>query len=106
MTLVSSSARPIDERLLAYFERSDLFGPASVVEKQPDEGRRLVVDVPVEAQHFLFGTDTNGRDLLTRTMMAGQVSLAIGLLADLRRRSSSASSTARPPAISADASIS
>ena len=46
-----------------------------------DEGRRLVVDVPLERVHFLFGTDTNGRDLLTRTMMAGRVSLAIGLLA-------------------------
>ncbi|WP_201830204.1 ABC transporter permease subunit [Microvirga zambiensis] len=80
MTLVSSSARPIDERLLAYFERSDLFGPARVVEKQ-QEGQRLVVDVPLKRQHFIFGTDTNGRDLLTRTMKAGQVSLAIGLLA-------------------------
>ena len=27
-TLVSTTSRPIDERLLAYFERSDLFGPA------------------------------------------------------------------------------
>ena len=33
MTLVSSSARPIDERLLAYFERSDLFGPARSSER-------------------------------------------------------------------------
>jgi oligopeptide transport system permease protein len=78
--LTSTSSRPIDERLLAYFERSDLFGPAQVVERA-DEGRRLVVDVPLERVHFLFGTDTNGRDLLTRTMMAGRVSLAIGLLA-------------------------
>jgi oligopeptide transport system permease protein len=80
MTLVSSSSRPIDDRLLAYFERSDLFGPAQVVERQ-EEGRRLVVDVPLKRQYFFFGTDTNGRDLLTRTMKAGQVSLAIGLLA-------------------------
>lgn len=78
MTLVGP--RPIDERLLAYFERSDLFGPARVAERQ-EEGRRLVVDVPIKRQHFLFGTDTNGRDLLTRTMKAGQISLAIGLLA-------------------------
>jgi oligopeptide transport system permease protein len=80
LTLVSSATRPIDERLLAYFERSDLFGTAQVVERQ-DEGRRLVVDVPIERRHFLFGTDANGRDLLTRTMMAGRISLAIGLLA-------------------------
>ena len=80
LTLVSTSARPIDERNLAYFERSDLFGPAEILERQ-DEGRRLLVSVPIERQLFLFGTDTNGRDLLTRTMKAGQISLAIGLLA-------------------------
>src|SRR5919112_3852441 len=33
MSLVSSSTRPIDERLLAYFERSDLFGTARVAER-------------------------------------------------------------------------
>jgi len=82
MALVSTSTRPVDERLLAYFERSDLFGTAQVVERQ-DEGRRLVVDVPIEKQYFFFGTEANGRDLLTRTMKAGQVSLAIGLLATL-----------------------
>jgi len=78
MNLVSP--RPIDERLLAYFERSDLFGTAKVAERL-DEGRTLVVDVPVKRTYFLFGTDANGRDLLTRTMKAGQISLAIGLLA-------------------------
>lgn len=82
MALVSTSPRPVDERLLAYFERSDMFGTAQVVERQ-DEGRRLLVEVPVEKQYFFFGTEANGRDLLTRTMKAGQVSLAIGLLATL-----------------------
>lgn len=80
LSLVSTSPRPIDERLLAYFERSDLFGAAQVLERQ-DEGRKLIVDVPVKQKYFFFGTDTNGRDLLTRTMKAGQISLAIGLLA-------------------------
>lgn len=78
VTLVAQ--RPIDERLLVYFERSDLFGPARVVEKA-EEGRRLVVEVPIERRHFYFGTDSNGRDLLTRTLIAGRVSLAIGVLA-------------------------
>ncbi|NBJ10823.1 ABC transporter permease subunit [Microvirga arsenatis] len=82
MTLVGTGQRPVDERMLAYFERSDLFGTAQVVERQ-DEGRRLVVDVPIEKKYFFFGTEANGRDLLTRTMKAGQVSLAIGLLATL-----------------------
>jgi oligopeptide transport system permease protein len=72
--------RPIDERNLAFFERSDLFGPARVAERG-EEGRRLVVEVPIERKRFLFGTDANGRDLLTRTLVAGRVSLAIGLLA-------------------------
>ncbi len=78
VTLVAQ--RPIDERLLVYFERSDLFGTARVAEKA-EEGRRLVVDVPIDRRHFLFGTDSNGRDLLTRTLVAGRVSLAIGVLA-------------------------
>jgi oligopeptide transport system permease protein len=78
VTLVGT--RPIDERLLAYFDRSDMFGVPTVTERA-DEGRRLVLDVPVKERYFIFGTDTNGRDLLTRTMKAGQISLAIGLLA-------------------------
>jgi oligopeptide transport system permease protein len=80
LTLVSTSTRPIDERLLVYFERSDLFGRAITTAKE-DEGRRLTVEVPVKRQHFWFGTDSNGRDLLTRTLVAGRVSLAIGVLA-------------------------
>lgn len=80
LRVVLTAARPIDQRLLAYFERSDLFGPARLVASEED-GRRLVLSVPIERQRFLFGTDGNGRDLLTRTLMAGRVSLAIGLLA-------------------------
>jgi oligopeptide transport system permease protein len=79
-TLVSSGAGRIDERNLAFFERSDLFHLPRVIERL-DDGRRLVVDIPVERRFFLFGTDGNGRDLLTRTLIAGRVSLAIGLLA-------------------------
>jgi len=80
LRLTLTTSRPIDERLLAYFERSDLFGPARVTERS-DEGRRLALEVPIKRRHFLFGTDANGRDLLTRTLVAGRVSLAIGLLA-------------------------
>lgn len=77
---ILTSPRPIDERLLAFFERSDLFGPARVIERA-EEGRTLRIEVPVERHRFLFGADQNGRDLLTRTLVAGRVSLAIGLLA-------------------------
>ncbi len=80
LRLTLTAQRPIDERLLAFFDRSDLFGPARVIERA-EEGRRLAVEVPVERRYFLFGTDANGRDLLTRTLIAGRVSLAIGFLA-------------------------
>jgi oligopeptide transport system permease protein len=80
LTATLTSPRPIDERLLAFFDRSDVFGPASVLSRE-DEGRKLVIEAPVKQRYFIFGTDGNGRDLLTRTLFAGRVSLAIGLLA-------------------------
>jgi oligopeptide transport system permease protein len=80
LRLILVAPRAIDERLLAFFDRSDLFGPAQVLERA-DDGRRLSIEAPIERRRFLFGTDANGRDLLTRTLVAGRVSLAIGLLA-------------------------
>ncbi len=73
-----SSQRPIDDRALAGFERSDIFGKADVKERRANG---VTVSVPIKRQRFLFGTDQNGRDLLTRTLYAGRISLAIGLLA-------------------------
>ncbi|PPD16334.1 MAG: peptide ABC transporter permease [Methylobacterium sp.] len=78
--LVLTAPRAIDERSLAFFERSDLFHAAKVLERA-EEGRRLTLLVPIERNTFVFGTDGNGRDMLTRTLIAGRVSLAIGLLA-------------------------
>jgi oligopeptide transport system permease protein len=80
LTVTLSASRAIDERSLAFFERSNLFGAAKVLERR-DEGKVLIVSAPIERNLFLFGTDGNGRDLLTRTLIAGRVSLAIGLLA-------------------------
>jgi oligopeptide transport system permease protein len=80
VSVVLVADRAIDERLLAYFERTDMFG-APRVDGKADEGKRLTVTVPVKHQRFLFGTDPNGRDLLTRTLVAIRISLAIGLLA-------------------------
>jgi oligopeptide transport system permease protein len=62
------------------FERSDLF-EQPIVRERSEGNRRLVLDVPIESHRFLFGTDANGRDLLTRTLMAGRISISIGLLA-------------------------
>ena len=75
-----SSARPFDERLLAYWERSDMFGQPQV-EARADENRTLTLIVPIKYQRFLFGTDQNGRDLLSRVLLGVKISLAVGLLA-------------------------
>ena len=76
------SARPIDERLLAYFERSGLFGKPDIVERS-DEGRAMTVNAPINRVTFLAGVDSNGRDLLVRLMIGGRVSLLVGALASL-----------------------
>ena len=74
-----TTTRPLEDRALVAFERSDLFGPAKLVARQsPTE---VTVAVPIKRQRFLFGTDQNGRDLFARTLYAGRISLSIGLLA-------------------------
>jgi oligopeptide transport system permease protein len=77
-----SAAKPIDERVTRYIDRSDVFEGAVVTEKSAD-GMRLTISADVQRMYFYFGTDNSGRDLLTRTLVAGRVSLAIGLLAGL-----------------------
>lgn len=80
MHMMLDADRPIDPRALRAFERSDLFAPARIVATE-DEGRRLAIDVPLKRMVFLFGTDANGRDLFTRLLIAGRISLAVGFLA-------------------------
>ena len=77
-----TSAKPIDERVTRYIDRSDVFEHAAIAEKSAD-GMRMTISADVERMYFFFGTDNTGRDLLTRTLIAGRVSLAIGLLAGL-----------------------
>lgn len=80
--LVLSSDRQIDERGLVYLPRSELFGTARIIERSEDR-RRLIVEAPLRHLHFPLGTDTLGRDVLARSLSAGQISLLIGLTATL-----------------------
>lgn len=79
---LTASGKPVDERALRLLPRSGLFGPPEVLERASD-GSRIVVAVPVRRLHFLLGTDALGRDLLSRCLAAGRVSLLIGLTATL-----------------------
>ena len=51
------------------------------VDSKSADGLSMTLSETVESHYFFFGTDNSGRDLLTRTLIAGRVSLAIGLLA-------------------------
>jgi len=75
-----TSDKAVDERIVRYLDRSDFFDDTKVEEKSAD-GLSMTMSAAVHRMHFYFGTDTNGRDLLTRTLVAGRVSLAVGLLA-------------------------
>ena len=75
-----TSAKPIDDRVTRYLDRSDSFDNTKVENKSGD-GLTLTMSTSVKRTHFYFGTDTSGRDLMTRVLIAGRVSLAVGLLA-------------------------
>lgn len=77
-----TSPKPIDPRSIRYFDRADEFDGTQIVETL-DGGNTLKLTGSLNRQYFLFGTDTNGRDLMTRIMLGGQISIAVGLLASL-----------------------
>lgn len=79
-TITSSSA--IDPRTTRYFDRANEFENTKVVAIE-DEGRTLKLEGDVNREYFFFGTDSNGRDMLARVMLGGQISIAVGILASL-----------------------
>lgn len=79
--VTSSTGKPLDERVLRYFDRSDLFNDAKIDLAEDKLSGKLSLDV---ARHyFFFGTDNLGRDMMTRTFIGVRISLAIGLLASI-----------------------
>jgi oligopeptide transport system permease protein len=78
---LKSEAKPIDPRVLRYFERSEMFtNPKLDLAADAHSG---VLTVQVDRQYFLLGTDSLGRDLLSRIMIGIRISLSIGLLASV-----------------------
>lgn len=77
-----SSDGPIDERTVRYFDRVNEFQNTTVAETGPDQ-LSMVLTGRVHQEYFPFGTDSNGRDLLVRVMLGGQISIAVGLAASL-----------------------
>lgn len=77
-----TSSRDIDPRSVLYFDRSDLFKNTELTDMSADN-KSATVRADINFMHFYFGTDANGRDMMTRTFIAGRVSLTIGLLATI-----------------------
>ena len=79
--VTSSAGRELDQRVLRYFERSDLFSNPSLELAADKLSGKLSLDVA--RNYFFFGTDNLGRDMMTRTFIGVRISLAIGLLASV-----------------------
>ncbi len=74
-----TTQRPTDERVLRYFQRSDLFSNPKIELASDGLSGKLTLDVA--RNYFVLGTDNLGRDLMTRIFIGVRISLAIGLLA-------------------------
>lgn len=81
-TAAISSDKPIDPRAIRYFDRVNEFKNTRVIDTTADR-LSMVLSGHVAQEYFPFGTDSNGRDLLVRVMLGGQISIAVGIAASL-----------------------
>jgi oligopeptide transport system permease protein len=81
-TATVTSDSEIDPRTTRYFDRANEFDGTQVVATE-DGGKTLKLEGKVSREYFFFGTDSNGRDMLARVMLGGQISIAVGLLASV-----------------------
>ncbi len=81
-TAVITGTKPIDPRSVRYFDRANEFENTEVKETSPDQ-LSMTLTGHVDQEYFFFGTDNNGRDLLARVMLGGQISIAVGVAASL-----------------------
>ncbi|MCM2291951.1 ABC transporter permease subunit [Allorhizobium sp. BGMRC 0089] len=81
-TATLTAEKPIDPRVIRYFDRVDQF-KNTVVKETAADLKTMVLTGHVVQEYFFFGTDGNGRDLLVRVMLGGQISIAVGLAASL-----------------------
>ena len=77
-----TGTQAVDPRIADYFNRADGFQNFRVVGSDTGaDPKTLKLTGEVKRLHFWFGTDGNGRDLLTRVLIGGRISILIGLLA-------------------------
>jgi oligopeptide transport system permease protein len=81
-TATVSADKPIDPRVVRYLDRPDEFDGGKITETKND-GKTAVVTGKVNGEYFLLGTDRNGRDMLARIMVGGQISLMVGIMATI-----------------------